>query len=236
MFHINSGIVLPSGGSYIFFDAAVSSPSLPASTTLPDQLLASLSYFADVDSFSSVPFVARGISEAASPDDVVLLRKLRYFIVAGAPTPQSLFQWAADNEIAYTDICGATEVIWIARRRALYPREIAHGLSVSPGLMGVLNKAHAEDGYGELILLGKVCTFFPVSARNLIFGSAQGLPTCYDNAETGAYSYDQSTDITTYRTGDLYHHTTDVESSAIILEGQAIPPFDAGRLPLTGQP
>ena len=136
----------------------MSSPHFSASTPLPAQLLAALVYFGDITSFSGVPFISQGIADAASADDIVRLRRLRYFNVAGAPTSSSLFRWMSTNRIAYADSCGATEVLWIARRRAWNLEELNGGLSICPGLMGVLHKARAEDMFGELVIMGKVRT------------------------------------------------------------------------------
>ncbi|KZV76664.1 hypothetical protein PENSPDRAFT_730994 [Peniophora sp. CONT] len=205
------GVVLTSGGSYVFFDNSVSSPSLSASTSLPKQLLAALAYFGDITSFSGVPFISQGIADAASHDDLLCLRRLRYFNVAGAPTPSSLFQWMVDNKIAYADSCGATEVLWIARRRAWDPEESARGLSLCPGLTGLIQKARTDDAFGELIIIGK------------------GLPTRYDNVDTGAFSFDPHSNVTTYRTGDLYRHDENIEPSTIMLDGQPVPAFDEVR-------
>ena len=57
----------------------------------------------------------------------------------------------------------------------------------------------------------------------------QFLPHNYDNRHSDAYSFDSSTGVTTYRTGDLYSHKEDVEVQ-YILKDEAIPDYDPAKV------
>ncbi|ETW77135.1 putative multidomain protein [Heterobasidion irregulare TC 32-1] len=209
------GVVLRTGGAYIFFDRSVSSPSLEPSTPLAPALLAALEYHSPVTAFTAIPAMFASLVEACTNEDVRRLRTLASLGVGGAHTSEAHFQWAASQGMAYFDCSGATEAVGtICIRRALDSRQRHNGLQVIQGLMGALEKNNASDDFGELIISG---TFLPVG---------------YDTGESDAFHFDTTTRVTTYRTGDLYSLREDHGHAVTFLRGEAIPPYNADMEPL----
>ena len=82
---------------------------------------------------------------------------MRSLGVGGAPTPEDIFQWAANQEIDIFDCSGATEIAGtICIRRAAINYMRMYGLEVAPGLEGFLEKESLDDTFGELIVRGAV--------------------------------------------------------------------------------
>ncbi|KAF9461926.1 polyketide synthetase [Collybia nuda] len=210
------GIVMGTGGSYVFYDPSVSSPMLPESTPLATLLLAGLEYHANATSFCAIPAVVHQISQQCTASGLQRLQELHSLGVGGAPTPPHLFGWAINNDISYFDCSGATEAVGtICIRRALDPRQSQYGLQVISGLMGSLEKSQMTNNFGELIISGT------------------HLPTGYDGRESNAFHYDPASGITTYRTGDLYSHQESV-SVLSYLEGEPVPAYSSAHEPMSG--
>lgn len=154
-----SGIVMWTGGSYIFHDPLVSSPAtLSSSPSLATALLAGLEYYENVTSFCAIPVIVQQMSKQCTAAGLEHFQNLHSLGVGGAPTPPTLFDWAVKHAIPYFDCSGATEAAGtICIRRALDPDQAQYGLQVIPGLMGSLEKIRLSDTFGELIITGTVC-------------------------------------------------------------------------------
>jgi len=155
---MHSGIVLQTAGTYIFFDRFVSSPELPPTTTMAALLLASLKYYNNITATAMTPGIFGEVLSLCQQDDITRLQALDSLGIGGARTVESVFQWAASWNIPYFDCSGATEAagtIAIRRARDLFQRE--NGLQVIPEFMGILEKEHLSDNYGELVIQCTVC-------------------------------------------------------------------------------
>ncbi|CAA7262015.1 unnamed protein product [Cyclocybe aegerita] len=210
------GVVLQTAGAYIFFDRILSSPEASSTTRIATFLLAGLEYYAPVTAFAATPAIFNDIIAQCGQNDIERLRALDSVGIGGAPTIESVFQWAASNNITYFDCSGATEAAGtIAIRRTADVSQRKNGLQVIPELMGMLQKESTTDTHGELIIKGK------------------HLPIGYDYRETEAYSFDTVTGVTTYRTGDLYSHPSHIPAFSFLI-GDEVPDFDADRPALSG--
>lgn len=214
------GIVLGTGGSYIFFDRQVSSPQAPLSTPIHVQLLHAIQYHQPVDSLCVVPAIFEDM--VADLDEIGLrnLKAMRSLGVGGAPTSEDIFQWAAEHSVQYFDCSGATEAAGtICIRRVMVQSMRDHGLQVAPGLEGFLEKESLMDNFGELVLRGSY------------------LPSGYDNKQSDAYQHDPVSGMNVYRTGDLYEEdeeTMKVQKSSSYLKGGTLPHPDNNRPQLSG--
>lgn len=145
------------GGAYLFFDRARSSPSSAPSTALPRLLLAALEHHHPVSTLAVVPSVLIELLRISTQPDLDRLRALHSLAVGGARTPEDLFQWAASQGIRYFDCSGATEAAGtVCIRRAEDHDQRKFGLQIIPGLMGVLEKDDLQDNFGLLIIRGTV--------------------------------------------------------------------------------
>ncbi|KAL5536380.1 hypothetical protein ACEPAF_202 [Sanghuangporus sanghuang] len=214
------GIVLETGGSYVFFDREVSSPQAPLSTPLHIQLLQALRYHQPVDSLCVVPAIFSDIVKDLDAAGLDLLKAMRSLGVGGAPTSEAVFQWAAEQAIPYFDCSGATEAAGtICIRRATVQTMKDYGLQVAPGLEGFLEKESLDDDHGELIIRG---TF---------------IPSGYDNRTSDSFARDPITGTSIYRTGDLYEQNAKVAKlqwSSSYLKGASVPVPNPDRLQLSG--
>ncbi|KAF8523370.1 polyketide synthetase [Hysterangium stoloniferum] len=211
-------IVLLTGGSYVFFDRSRSSPSSPSSTSLPPLLLSALAYHAPITSLTTIPALVPEIFTPSSDavSTLPLLTALHSLGVGGAPTPSHLFSWAASRGIKYFDCSGATEAAGtICVRRSWNEFQRVNGLQVIPEVLGVLEKTNPSDDFGELIIRGA------------------HLPVGYDHRESPAYQYDSTTGVTTYRTGDIYSHSAQVDVPSYVI-GEALPSYETGFQPMAG--
>lgn len=142
------------GGAYVIHDSRVSSPSLSATAPLSVALLEGLAYHQPVHSFATVPTILeKVVTEGCPSDQLAALKVLDSICVGGAPTSEALYDWAARENIAYVDYCGATEVAG-GLCTAKGGRD---GFTTVDGLMGVIEKESLDDDAGELIIIGKVC-------------------------------------------------------------------------------
>ncbi|PBK78585.1 polyketide synthetase [Armillaria solidipes] len=210
------GIVLQTAGAYVFFDRSLSSPEMPTSTSLSRLLLRGLEYHSPVSSFSLMPAILSELVPLCSQYDLERLRGLHSLGIGGAKTPESLFQWAASQDIAYFDCSGATEAVGtICIRRANEPVQRRNGLQVISGLMGALEKVQLSDSFGQLVICGTY------------------LPTGYEFRAGEPFHFDSAKAVTTYHTGDLYSHD-DRNSVQSYLVGETPPEYDASQEPLSG--
>ena len=163
------GIVLETGGAYIFFDREVSSPEAPLSTPLHVQLLRALHYHQPVDSLCVVPAIFSEMVKDIDDAELSLLKSMRSLGVGGAPTSEAIFQWAAEQGIPYFDCSGATEAAGtICIRRAAVQSMRTCGLQVAPGLEGFLEKESLNDDHGELIIRGAVSAELSPHLNNIV--------------------------------------------------------------------
>ncbi|KAJ7595789.1 polyketide synthetase [Mycena floridula] len=187
------GIIAQTGGTYIFFDRSVSSPTSSANIPLSKLLLHAISYHQPVDNFFAVPSTFSEIIKVTTDTDIQHLRRLKSLGVGGAPTQVAVFAWAVENNIPYFDCSGSTEMCgMICIRRALDPSTRQHGLRVIEGLEGRLLKEDPIDDFGELIISGT------------------HLPRRYANIND-PWDFDSLTAKVTYYTGDIYKQHSEVK-------------------------
>ncbi|TDL21967.1 hypothetical protein BD410DRAFT_770959 [Rickenella mellea] len=190
------GTVLRSGGSYIFFQPTLSSPEAAASTPLHELLAEALSYHGGVTAFCAVPGVFAETREKANAKKEVLLKNLKNLHslgVGGAPTPPHLYEWARREGLRFFDCSGITECVGtVCTRLVRWEGRKSGGLRLVEGLHGVLELEREWEG-GEGDVVGELIV------------RATHLPQSYTHPRTHpAFSYDPATQVTTYRTGDLY--------------------------------
>lgn len=180
-----------------------------------------------------MPAILPPLIEACSQADLERLCALESLGVGGAPTPESVFQWAASRGIAYFNCSGATEAVGtICIRRALEPSQRQNGLQIIPGLMGFLEKRVSSDHFGELIIHGTV-SICVMDLALVLMARTKYLPKGYDFRESDAFDYDPTTGVTTYRTGDIYAHQDDTLVLSC-LPGEPVPSYDPAQVPLSG--
>ena len=151
--NFSRGLVLCTGGTYIFFDGIVSSPGLHLSTSLGCLILRALQYHQPIHSLCTVPSIVEDMIKICSPIDLERLRGTRLLGVGGAPASETIVDWAIEQKIPVVDISGATEAVGtICARRALDTGTPRLGLQVLAGLEGFLEKERITDTYGELII------------------------------------------------------------------------------------
>lgn len=221
-------LVLQTGGTYIIFDKSVSSAGLPTTVSLSDQLLSSIKYHQPVHSICLVPSIFEEIVKEISSNDLSMLQQMKCLYVGGAPTPEVLFKWAAENMIPLNDILGATEVAGLlGLRSALDPQMSTHGIQVGSGLEGFIEKEEEEDTYGELIVRGQVSILFLMEIWPFFYSQSKHLPRGYDHRDSTSFDYQSTTGVTTYRTGDIYTFSRLVsDQSLMYVHGQDIPTSD----------
>lgn len=146
--------MLQTGGEYVFFDASITSPDVPANTAIAELLLHGLKYHSDVDSLFVTPFVVEHIYKNRHRIDFTPLKSLAYLNVGGADTPQDVWKWFRSEGIPLENIFGATETGTICARG--HGEE--DGFVLMEGLMGVVELEHPEDDAGELIIVSDVRT------------------------------------------------------------------------------
>ncbi|KAH7872218.1 polyketide synthetase, partial [Lentinula edodes] len=184
------GIIIPSGGSYIFFN-----PSLISSKTTPAlarSLLDGLKHHSPVTSFTTMPAILLDMTSICTVDDIGVLQALASLGVGGAATSESVFQWAISNNISLFDCSGATEAVGtICIRFTNVIEQRDNGMELIQGLSGTLKKSAETDDFGELVISGPY------------------LPSGYDYKENIGFQYEPTSLVTLYYTGDLYFHKTE---------------------------
>ncbi|TFY73619.1 hypothetical protein EWM64_g10393 [Hericium alpestre] len=215
-FELNAGLlsnVMGTGGTYVFFDPDVSSLGQSADLPLPHLLMSALAYHQPIHSMTAVPAIMASIIDNMTPDQLDLLRALHSLTVGGATGSTALFHWAREKGLRYYDMVGMTEAAGpICARSA---RSTIDGMSIfNVGLMGVLVKDDERDEYGELVLIGK------------------NLPRTYESRSGKAFSYDEMTGVSIYRTGDLYTPGPSFVGE-ILMANDSLPEFNERAPPLS---
>lgn len=206
------GVVVQTGGSYLFYNPSVSSPGMAVETPLLRLLLASLAYHHPVHSLFAVPTILISTYREMTPEEKQWLRSLDAVCAAGAASPIELVRWAQKENIRYMDLVGATEVAGGMCFSKTW--DTTSGFQVMSGLMGVLELEQDSDDVGELIILSK------------------SIPSSYDYGTSDAYSVSLDGTIT-YRTGDLYSIGSEFYGKTIT-KGSQMPGFDTRQPVMSG--